>query len=836
MRPTTGTMLQQNNNNNYPCLDVSGSTRDLVQKCSRAALPFPSRLELGLGDLPLIRGLRAWALCSKNRRKPGGPLGGGAGQAPMVPPPGRGGSNSCPRPADVYLSGEWGRMGYGMPLGLDARQAGIGALVTVATLKTSEGSGKTQTQCLFLRTEKGSCLYSTAKPGGGGSSAVGGWLRGKTRGGRDALAGNGPPAPIGANRARVRSGRRWRKSGNAAAGREKTCKEREDPAEERQEEQDKGGPDAKQGVCRTPGSCLDESPKTCGRSAMRRDDHEEHDEGESPSRGDQRWLNGTRKERQEDMGESNGFNPEEGEPEKTQGSHHDDVRLETDEDRNTRSRHDRGFGKPVEEVGTKKELEQTMERLDVQDEEEVEVTSDICPSSVNASSRTEPSESETCGVHGEHQDRDENPGIQGQEGLDLRGFETPDVNFVVEQEEEAENENEKNEDGREDPLSNRMTEIDDETEPQRNSKEESHVESTCDGLHMDADKTEATNCASPRLINDEDEDEDEDGSRQTSVGYVLTGAESGSCTTKAASADPSTSLDNPAPPSLPPLGSMATGLPCMEAEEEEQEEEEWEEEGGNGAAAEGGRWHEEEELERPEEEEQRPEEEEEDEFGVFMQAEEEEEEEEQEVEGEEPAWGEGFSMSASVPCGSVGANAISVESSHWAPGWTDSSFHQSDDGWTAFPQDSSDGGGDGAGQWWPISAVEEKRDRILANQNLASVFANAFPSPTTSDDPRDPQPVPTLTQLLRGTRDQDQGLLDSFHDLNRMIVQRNQRVGGVSRDHLLKTLQLQPPPHAETRPGPWMANRRLSPGLPSANQHAAAKRRLSYDYNRNVVE
>ncbi|KAM6987551.1 uncharacterized protein LKV04_010397 [Tautogolabrus adspersus] len=315
MRPTTGTMLQQNNNNNYPCLDVSGSTREMLQKCSRASLPFHSRMELGLGDLPLIRGLRAWALFSKNRRKAGGLLGGG--QAPIAPPVGRGGSTSGPRPADVYLSGEWGGMGYGIPLGLDAGQAGIGALVTVATLKTSEGSGKTQTQCIFLRTEKGSCLYSTAKPGCGmtssAASSVGGWLRGKTGGGggnRDTPAGrrdNGPtpPAQTGANRVRVRSGRRWRKSCNSA-GREKTGLSRERqrssgevPAgeiiqEERQEEGDKGNLDLKQfpshqqdnrRACRSPRCSHNDSPKTCtrcGRSAQRRESQDENEGGANP--------------------------------------------------------------------------------------------------------------------------------------------------------------------------------------------------------------------------------------------------------------------------------------------------------------------------------------------------------------------------------------------------------------------------------------------------------------------------------------------------------------------------------------------------------------------------
>lgn len=237
-------------------------------------------------------------------------------------------------------------MAYGVPLGPDAGQAGIRALVTVATLKTSEGSGKTQTQCLFLQTEKGSCLYSAAKPVSGvttsaASRVVGGWLKGKTGGGgsRDNPArrrdhGSTPAAQSGANRVRVRSGRRWRKSCNAA-GWEKTGvsrdgqqSSREDPAgeitvDERQEERDKGGLDSKQfpspqtdirrarqekeGAFRSPRCCHNASPKTCthfGRKARRRESQDDSKGGESPRRGLQNRLNsevkGMRKERNEE--------------------------------------------------------------------------------------------------------------------------------------------------------------------------------------------------------------------------------------------------------------------------------------------------------------------------------------------------------------------------------------------------------------------------------------------------------------------------------------------------------------------------------------------------------
>lgn len=230
-------------------------------------------------------------------------------------------------------------MAYGLPVEPDGK-AGIRALVTVATLKTSEGSGKTQTHCLFLQTEKGSCLYSTAKPvsvatSSTTSSLVGEWLKGKTggRGSRDAPArrkehGSTSAAQSGANRVRVRSGRRWRKSSNPA-GREKTGVSRDrqpssgkDPAgeitlDERQEEGNKDGSDRKQspspeqdirrarqekeGPFRGLRCCHNASPKACtqcGRRAQRRGSQG----GESPRGGIPNRLScevkGMREERQ----------------------------------------------------------------------------------------------------------------------------------------------------------------------------------------------------------------------------------------------------------------------------------------------------------------------------------------------------------------------------------------------------------------------------------------------------------------------------------------------------------------------------------------------------------
>ncbi|XP_077578668.1 uncharacterized protein LOC144200404 [Stigmatopora nigra] len=198
MRLTWSTMLQHNNNNNHhhPCLKASPHEAPL----KRPPRPLPGKLELGLGDLPLIRGLRAWVLCSKNRQK-------ADGRAPATPPAAR--RTSCARPADVRFGGGDWASGYGLPnAGVGA---GVGALVTVATLQTSEGAGKTQTRCLFLRNDKGTCLYSTS----GGTGGPGGWPRGKPAPGRREPSALQPQTAAG--RVRLRSGRRWRKSGHPGA-------------------------------------------------------------------------------------------------------------------------------------------------------------------------------------------------------------------------------------------------------------------------------------------------------------------------------------------------------------------------------------------------------------------------------------------------------------------------------------------------------------------------------------------------------------------------------------------------------------------------------------------
>ncbi|XP_028818707.1 uncharacterized protein LOC114769665 isoform X2 [Denticeps clupeoides] len=133
-------MLQQNNNNNHPCFPAARGHKAVLQDCRKNGVPFISQLEFG--DMSLIKSLRAWATGAKVRGK----------AAPHVTKScqlsldtaQRAGLDQGQSPAVVTAPGS--RVS-------GTRHAGLGALVTVATLKSSEGSRQTQTRCLLLKAE-----------------------------------------------------------------------------------------------------------------------------------------------------------------------------------------------------------------------------------------------------------------------------------------------------------------------------------------------------------------------------------------------------------------------------------------------------------------------------------------------------------------------------------------------------------------------------------------------------------------------------------------------------------------------------------------------------------
>lgn len=139
LRTITTRMLQHNNNNNYPCLDMAH--RELLHGCRRNGTTFSSAL--GFSAVPLIKGLRAWAVSggySRSKRK-----------APTAP--------QASDPAHESRNGTSHRNTHSFHTS-GVRQGGLGALVTVATLKDSDGGRQTQTRCLFLKAE--GCNYLCA--------------------------------------------------------------------------------------------------------------------------------------------------------------------------------------------------------------------------------------------------------------------------------------------------------------------------------------------------------------------------------------------------------------------------------------------------------------------------------------------------------------------------------------------------------------------------------------------------------------------------------------------------------------------------------------------------
>ncbi|XP_076845026.1 uncharacterized protein LOC143490270 isoform X2 [Brachyhypopomus gauderio] len=170
-------MLQQNNNNNHPCLDT-GHRETLHGRKHRTA-PFSSALELGA--IPLIKGLRAWAISggySRSRRK----------DAPQTPLPRE--RSWVSQVASGHRKTEAGVASFHTP---GVRQGGLGALVTVATLKGSEGSRQTQTKCLFLKAEGCSYLCTVSNKAAGtrgvGQTAHVHLVNGKERRNKDDVGG-----------------------------------------------------------------------------------------------------------------------------------------------------------------------------------------------------------------------------------------------------------------------------------------------------------------------------------------------------------------------------------------------------------------------------------------------------------------------------------------------------------------------------------------------------------------------------------------------------------------------------------------------------------------------
>ncbi|KAK3548739.1 hypothetical protein QTP70_018479 [Hemibagrus guttatus] len=222
-----------------------------------------------------------------------------------------------------------------------------------------------------------------------------------------------------------------------------------------------------------------------------------------------------------------------------------------------------------------------------------------------------------------------------------------------------------------------------------------------------------------------------------------------------------------------------------------------------------------------------------DEFGVFMKA------------GDEQVWNEGFSELKKVPCEKhagidIGNSSVSNESPSWMSDWTrDLSVKQSEERWTAFKQEEVSRGTEK--ECWFSTAVENMHLTHSSSITVPNVFLEAFPylKPSCGDS----DCIPTLTELQRRSAAENrpekngrQCLLDNLQDLDRMIGVKYKVAESLSRKLLLQSLNLKTlnPERAGSRK---QNTARFSPNLPMSNQQLAAnaKRRLSYDINRNIM-
>ncbi|XP_010890260.2 uncharacterized protein si:ch211-14c7.2 isoform X2 [Esox lucius] len=885
-------MLQQNNNNNYPCLEMAGSTREVLQKCQKSYLPFTSRLELA--DMPLVKGLRAWAVCSKERRR----------SAPSTRAPG-----TCLGSADIYPVGQWGRVGRDLGLPLDStyssqpRQAGLGALVTVATLKASEGGGQTQTHCLFLSAESGRCLYSTRGPKTHGqrlvpqtpSTLVGSWLRDKVGGFRDSsVVGKMGVRDMGGATYQVksRSGRRWRTSCKAVAPiRGKTPTERrEDPRvhtlEGSQESGDKGefptlvtdtlSGKQDRGNARSL-RCCHAQTKTCTECHRRRGEQGNSSRQKGSSsvcvedqlEGAMEGIKGegtavsrlkpcslppdTKDPESRSSDVRDGGQP--GNPLRPELSHDKDPFQDKtgDEDTGTggedvSSGHPRHAERANGTLGTVngfvehiKSAERESARLEGNGSTAVggdQSTGRHCcsergclkppstqPPTPAGGSTSAAADGTGCGQI--------NPEIKSVSQLNKEGelcgkcLPKEKVPAAVDKEvlvvAEHRLHGEKEKDG-EEGIQLTAPEIRELCGEYGDIQPEVRSTDNVTRLEWEARQGDFTSRGAERGPYWATERRESEGTCWTeercfsglaatmtekAIGGGWMELETGQFNSP--SPGPATSVTHTPTNPLPP-GVMATSFPALEGGQIEAASgapaplilslgEPNRDRDESKVAADAGFLDEDTEGD--------------DGFGHFMQA------------GEQSSWNDGFIASPLVP---------SVKSADV----TDCSFHQSEGAWTAFQQNTDRDGQDTRREWWPTNAVEETRSRCSNKQNVNGVFVEAFSSQSTP--PCDCEAVPTLGQLLRSVLDhessaKDHGLLDGFHDLNKMIGLKYKRANTVSRERLLHSLQIGLC-NTENITGNQAASHSpsLVPPFSSVHTQTCGKRRLSYDLNKNIME
>ncbi|XP_056622914.1 uncharacterized protein si:ch211-14c7.2 [Triplophysa dalaica] len=810
-------MLQRNNNNNHPCLDMTH--RELMHDCIRPSVSFTSALEFGA--IPLIKGLRAWAVSggySKARRKAvAGPRGQGMCQQP---PENRVGQRGWAG----QVSSSYGQMPESTSSTTrtpGVRQGGLGALVTVATLKGTEGGGRqTQTRCLFLKAQgRGNYICAVENRGGGMRIAGARTDAVILEGEKEKVRSIGPRLfqdgtdGSGTLKAKPRAIRKWRKcSKSTGTAEKKTSKgkitnpprepERDDKnntviSEESintspdrikqcQKEEDTSQEDTTElkndKRAHSPISMHIVAPEStdtqtyCSSAKPCANTGEQIEDGMASSPSDNCLENCER---------SSCANDEpQGDIEISKCDHHLNANDIPNIEKSNKDRNPCAVVPNVPFVL----CETTLDTF------EIKPTTPNCNTEpsvghppmkassedpVNNIHENQDQESRTdeCSLNCENQHSVENLTNPSQRGG------PPDASFTVK------------------PagcMGHRCI-------PARaasNTNEKNWKPPMCSPQQRE------------ELVSERKILEVQQSNKSSSRGYGSSTADETVISVQ--------SQSNPAPPTT---AAIATAIPAeggargedlLPLENFRDLPSELTRDGDNVATSH--------ELGDGDE----------DEFGAFMQA------------GGTQLWTTGFTelqQSASgddYNSGDLKSCTDANESTSWHSDWTViHPFQQSESSWVAFSQESVEQKAPD-GQWW-LSTVDKPNLLLSPIHDVSSVFQKAFPSEKPSHE--DPDDIPTLTQLLQGpdgngnTGDnREKTLLDGLQDLDRMIGLNCKRAESLSCKLLLQSLHLQRP-SSDCVTVRVKGSARFSPNLPTSNQQLAtsAKRRLSYDFNRNIM-
>ncbi|XP_055030206.2 uncharacterized protein [Misgurnus anguillicaudatus] len=793
------TMLQQNNNNNHPCLDMTH--REILHDYRRPSVSFTSAIEFGA--IPLIKGLRAWAVSggySKTRRK------GAAGPRAQ-------GTCQQPHESRVGQTGWSGQVSNGYAQTLEStastartpgiRQGGPGALVTVATLKGTEGGGRqTQTRCLFLKAqERGNYICAVGNRGAGtrihtvildGAKEEG---RCSSRGPRVNQDGTDEGGTL---RPKPRAIRKWRKCSKGSAQKQKTsqgkAKITHPPCEQ-------GRDDAvilEEPINRTSDNTTADRITQCQTDENKMEDSSTSYSGlieqQSPELNEDKRANSPISIAHESM-----------DPQTSCSSAKPCANTSEQVEAGTAiSSSDKCFGfSCVDDAQRDTEISTCDNDLDVNDYQNMEMNKDfvaIVPKLEESSVVSNSTQIRLNITHCNTEPSIVDPPMKA-------SYECPVDNIQENQDEES----------RTDECllnceSQNSVEIVTNITQRGGTTDTKIIGQGCNPVACNTTGKEPK----PRLCSPQHREEFISDCEKLQVQQSDKSSSQGISTP---TADITTvhSLPNPAPTTT---AAIATAIPALSKREVGAR-------GGDLLPPVNSEFLS--ELERADDRDKVATAEEsldlgegeEDEFGAFLQA------------GAEPDWTAGFT-GEDYNSGEVQRCADANVPASFKSDWT--ALQPSESTWIAFSQESVEQKITHDGQWWPSTL---DKPNLSSVHDVSNVFLDAFPSEKPSCE--DPDYIPTLSQLMQGpengnTEDhREQNLLDGLQDLDRIGL-KYERAELLSCKLLLQSLHLDRPT-SDCVTVRVKTGARFSPNLPTSNQQlaASAKRRLSYDFNRNTM-